>query len=119
LRDRLLVGQVGRMRVLREFRSSREGRARRLRVEGLMREFAWDRIYWSPTAKFGRLVGRVAAEIWRLPRNIRQFIARVETLERRAAGAGHAIKAIHSNRAADRQMASAHISQVQRELEQL
>lgn len=119
LRDRLLVGHVSRMRVLREFRSSREGRPRHLRVEGLMREFAWDRIYWSPPAKFGRLVGRVAAEIWRLPRNIRQFIARVETLERRAADAGHAIKAIHSNRATDRQMAAAHTSQVQRELEQL
>jgi 2-polyprenyl-3-methyl-5-hydroxy-6-metoxy-1,4-benzoquinol methylase len=119
LRDRLLVGKVGRMRVLREFRSSGEGRARHLRVEGLMREFVWDRIYWSPPAKFGRLVGRIAAAIWRLPRNIRQFIARVETLERRASDAGLAIKAIHSNRAADRQTAAAHASQVQREMEQL
>ena len=112
LRDRLLVGKVGRMRVLREFRSSGEGRARRLRVKGLMREFVWDRIYWSPPAKFGRLVGRIAADTWRLPRNIRQFIARVETLERRVADAGVAIKAIHSNRATDRSL-------VQRELEQL
>jgi 2-polyprenyl-3-methyl-5-hydroxy-6-metoxy-1,4-benzoquinol methylase len=119
LRDRLLVGHVGRMRVLREFRASREGRARGLHVEGLTREFVWDRIYWSPPAKFGRLVGRVAIDIWRLPRNIRQFIARVEALERHAAAAGLAIKAIHSNRAADRQTAAAHISQVQSELGQL
>src|SRR5207248_5108528 len=53
LRDRLLVEHTGRTRILREFRRSPEARTRKLPVEGLGRQFVWDRIYWSPPAKFG------------------------------------------------------------------
>ena len=57
LRDRLLISQVGRIRVLREFRRLPESRARLSHIGGLWREFAWDRVYWSPPAKLGRAAG--------------------------------------------------------------
>jgi len=103
LRDRLLVNRVGRMRVLREFRRSREGLATRRHVEGLWRAFAWDRVYWSPLAKFGRFVGRLIGALLRVPRRIREFIVRLEVLERRAAEAAAAIRTMQSARATDRQ----------------
>jgi len=117
LRDRLLVDGVGRMRILREFRRSAEARARRLPVEGLMQEFVWDRSYWSPPAKFGRLVGRGARNIWLLPRHIRAFVGRVETLERRAAEITAGLRNVQSAQVTDRQNTSTHVRRLQETIE--
>ncbi|MGH6878867.1 MAG: class I SAM-dependent methyltransferase [Rhizomicrobium sp.] len=102
LRDRLLVSHVGRMRVLREFGALPEARARRLSVEGFWRESARDRLYWSPPAKFGRFLGRLVGNTYRTPRRIREYIARIEMLERRAAEAAAAIRTVRQN--ADKQV---------------
>jgi len=106
LRDRLLVGRVGRMRILREFRRSPEARARELRVEGLTQQFVWDRLYWSPPAKFGRALGRGARTLWLVRRHIREFTERVETLERRAAQTAAALRNVQSAQMNDRQNAN-------------
>jgi O-antigen chain-terminating methyltransferase len=57
--------------------------------------------------------------LYRLPRRFRQFVARVETLERRASEATATIKTIQSNRAADRQTVTTQNSQVRNRIEQL
>lgn len=118
LRDRLLVNHVGRMRILREFRSSREARERRLHVDGFWQQSSWDRIYWSPPAKFGRFVGHAIGDTWRLPRRIRQFIARVEALERRAAEAAASMRSVQSTQVTDRQNAGNQARKLQEQLHQ-
>ncbi|HEY3638475.1 MAG TPA: class I SAM-dependent methyltransferase [Rhizomicrobium sp.] len=99
LRDRLLIEHVGRMRILREFRASPGART----VEGFWLESVKDRLYWSPPAKFGRAFIRVIVNIYHSPRWTREFIARVELLERRSAEAAAAVRALQSGRATDRQ----------------
>jgi 2-polyprenyl-3-methyl-5-hydroxy-6-metoxy-1,4-benzoquinol methylase len=105
LRDRLLINQVGRMRVLREFRRLPESRGRRSQITGLWREFAWDRLYWSPPAKFGRAAGNWIGAVWRLPRLLRELAARIDSVEKRAAEAAAAIRSIRSAQISDRQNA--------------
>lgn len=112
LRDRVLVAHVGRTRILREFRGSPEARASGRRVEGFWRASAWDRLYWSPPAKCGRSLGRVFWQVYRLPRRIREFVARVEMLEQRATEASGAIRALQSAQFEDRQKSGIQISQV-------
>jgi O-antigen chain-terminating methyltransferase len=103
LRDRILVSHVGRMRILREFRDSQEARARGQQLRGFWRASTGDRLYWSPPAKFGRFVVGLIGGIYRSPRRIREYIARIELLERRAAEASATIRALQSAQAADRQ----------------
>jgi SAM-dependent methyltransferase len=117
LRDRLLVDSVGRMRILREFRRSPEARARKLHVEGLMQEFVWDRVYWSPPAKFGRALGRGVRNLWLVRRHIREFTERVETLERRAAQTTAALRNVQSAQMNDRQNANKHVRRLQDTIE--
>jgi SAM-dependent methyltransferase len=117
LRDRLLLEHVGRMRVLREIRRSPEARGLRSSVKGLMQQLVWDRVYWSPPAKFGRAVGRGARNAWLLPRHIREFIARMETLERRTAETSAALKNVQSAQMTDRQNASKHVRRLQKTIE--
>jgi SAM-dependent methyltransferase len=119
LRDRLLVSHVGRMRILREFRGSLEARAHRLAVKGFRRESAWDRIYWSPPAKLGRSIGRLISNICRSPRRIREYIARIETLERCAAESAAAIRGVKSTQAADRRSTARRVNQLQEQVTQL
>lgn len=107
IRDRLLGGHAGRMRVLREFRKSHEARARR--VAGFRRASAWDRIYWSPPAKAGRSAARAIGNVWHTRRRIREYIARLETVERRAAESASSLRAL---RAAE----ATHISQLKDQL---
>ena len=116
LRDRLLVEHVGRMRVLREFRASPEARRVRLRVRGFWRESAKDRLYWSPPAKFGRGVIRLIGSIYHGPRWFREFIARVELLERRSAENAAAFRRLQSAQTADRQNAIKQIHQIRNQL---
>ncbi len=113
-RDRLLVSHVSKLRILREFHASPDGR--RVHVEGLRQEFLWDRIYWSPPAKFGRFIGRLVGDIYRLPRRIRQFVARVDLLEQRTTQNLAAIRSIQASQIADRQNVA---NQNRRTLEQL
>jgi SAM-dependent methyltransferase len=113
LRDRLLVEHTGRMRLLREFHALP---AARRRVEGFLRESAADRIYWSPPAKFGRAVIRLIGNTYGAPRWLREFIARVEFLERRAAESMAAIKNLRATQIADRQNATNQVSQVKDQL---
>lgn len=96
LRDRLLTGRAGRMRILREFRTSREASERRRSVAGFWRASVWDRIYWSPPAKTGRSLGRTASNIWNVRRIVRDYIARLETVERRTAEGNSAMRALQS-----------------------
>jgi O-antigen chain-terminating methyltransferase len=96
LRDRLLAGRAGRMRVLREFRKSNEARERRHCVAGFWRASVWDRVYWSPLGKSGRTAGRAVANIWNLRRHIREYIARLESVERRTAEGASALRALQS-----------------------
>jgi len=103
LRDRLLVEHVGRMRILREFQGSPESRQAGRRVKGFWSESLKDRLYWSPPAKFGRSLIGMIADIYNGPRWFREFIARVESLERRAAESGAAIRGLQAAQAADRQ----------------
>ncbi|HEX4079733.1 MAG TPA: class I SAM-dependent methyltransferase [Rhizomicrobium sp.] len=103
LRDRILVSYVGRMRIIREFRTSKEACARRQHLPGFWRESAKDRLYWSPPAKFGRRVAGLIGGIYGMPGRIREYIARMELLERRAAEASATIRAVQSAQAADRQ----------------
>jgi O-antigen chain-terminating methyltransferase len=105
------------MRILREFRRSPEARARRLSVEGLMQQFVWDRIYWSPPAKFGRLVGRGARNVWLLPRHIRSFVGRVDALERRAAEITAGLRNVQSAQLTDRQNTNTHVRQLHETIE--
>jgi 2-polyprenyl-3-methyl-5-hydroxy-6-metoxy-1,4-benzoquinol methylase len=116
LRDRILVSYVGRMRILREFRASKEARARRYHLPGFWRESARDRLYWSPPAKFGRLVAALIGGIYRMPGRIRDYIARIELLERRAAEASATIRAVQSAQAADRQNTGKQTRQMQEQL---
>ncbi|HLY06469.1 MAG TPA: class I SAM-dependent methyltransferase [Rhizomicrobium sp.] len=117
LRDRILVENVGRMRILREFRRSSEARAQKLVIEGLTRQFVWDRIYWSPPAKFGRAVGRGASHIWLLRRHIRKFVERVDALERRAAETTAALRNVQSAQMNDRQNTNRHVRRFQETIE--
>lgn len=103
LRDRLLVEHVGRTRILREFRRLPEARSLRLPVKGLTQQLIWERIYWSPPAKFGRAVGRGTRNLWLLPRHVRDFIARVALLERRTAEMTAALKNLQTAQVTDRQ----------------
>ena len=116
LRDRLLVEHVGRMRILREFRTSQEARKARRNVQGFWRESAIDRLYWSPPAKFGRSVIRLIGNMYNGPRWFRDFIARVELLERRAAEAAAATRTLQSAQTADRQNAVKKVNQVKDQL---
>lgn len=113
LRDRLLVHGVGRMRILREFRRSPEARIRKPRVKGLMQQFAWDRLVWSPPAKFGRAVGRGVHNLWLLPRRVREFIGRLEVLERRSVETTAALRNVQSGQINDRRNVSRHVRQLQ------
>lgn len=117
LRDRLLVGGVGRMRILREFHRSEEARARNLPVPGLTRQFIWDRISWSPPAKLGRAVGRGARNLWLLRRHIREFVERVEMLERRAAEISATVRNVQSAQVNDRQNTNRHVRRLQETIE--
>lgn len=117
LRDRLLVEGVGRMRVLREFRRSPEARALKLPVEGLMQQFVWDRVYWSPPAKFGRAVGRGARNVWLLRDHIREFTERVDVLERRAAETVANLRNVQSAQVNDRRNMNRHVRQLQETIE--
>jgi SAM-dependent methyltransferase len=116
LRDRLLVAHVGRMRILREFRTSQDARRTGLGVEGFWREAVNDRLYWSPPAKFGRSVIRLIGNIYHGPRWLREFIARVELLERRSAEMAAATRALQSAQTADRQNAAKNVNQVKDQL---
>lgn len=116
LRDRLLVEHVGRMRMLREFRTSQEARTARRKVQGFWRESAMDRLYWSPPAKFGRAVIRAAGNICNSPRWFREFIARLELLERRAAEAAARDRALQATQTGDRQNAIKNLNQVKDQL---
>jgi 2-polyprenyl-3-methyl-5-hydroxy-6-metoxy-1,4-benzoquinol methylase len=116
LRDRLLISQVGRMRVLREFRRLPESRARRSRISGIWQEFAWDRLYWSPPAKFGRAAGNWIGDFWRLPRALRELGTRMDSLEKRTAEAAAAIRSIRSVQAGDRQNATNQMVRVREHL---
>ena len=109
LRDRLLIEHVGRMRVLREFHASRESR---LPVRGFWKESVKDRLYWSPPAKFARGIIRFIGDVIRTPRWIREFIARVESLERRSAETAAATRSLQSAQTADRQNAARNVNQV-------
>jgi SAM-dependent methyltransferase len=117
LRDRLLVDGVGRVRVLREFRRSPEARKRRLPVEGLRQQFVWDRIYWSPPAKFGRFVGRGVRNVWLLPRHFRAFFGRMEALERREAEITASLRNVQSAQVMDRQNTNKHLRRLQETVE--
>src|SRR5215469_13390641 len=117
LRDRLLVQGVGRMRILREFRRSPEARARKLPIEGLMQQFVWDRVYWSPPAKFGRAVARGANNLWLLRRHIRNFVERVDTLERRTVEITAALRNVQSAQTNDRQNVNRHLRRLQETIE--
>ncbi|MGH6890395.1 MAG: class I SAM-dependent methyltransferase [Rhizomicrobium sp.] len=96
LRDRLLTGRAGRMRVLREFWKSREAREGRRTIAGFWRASVWDRIYWSPPAKSARSLGRGIANIWNARRHVRDYIARLENVERRTAEGASATRALQS-----------------------
>jgi SAM-dependent methyltransferase len=111
LRDRVLIAHVSRMRILREFRVSPEMRASGRKLAGFWRASALDRLYWSPPAKFGRSVGHQFARFCRVPRRIREYIARIEALEKRTAEANAAIRNLQSAQAADRQKTGNQISQ--------
>jgi SAM-dependent methyltransferase len=115
LRDRLLVEHVGRMRILREFHRSREARQAGRRLKGFWSESLKDRLYWSPPAKFGRSLIGLIGDIYHGPRWFREFIARVELLERRAAESGAAIRGLQSAQAADRQNAAKQVKQAKDE----
>jgi O-antigen chain-terminating methyltransferase len=116
LRDRLIVEHVGRMRVLREFRSAPETRRAGLRLEGFWRESLKERLYWSPPAKIGRTVIRLVGNIYHGPRWLREFIARVELLERRSAEAAAAARAQQATQTADRQNATKNVNFVKDQL---
>ncbi|HEY3777883.1 MAG TPA: class I SAM-dependent methyltransferase [Rhizomicrobium sp.] len=96
VRDRLLAGHAGRMRILREFRSSLDARERRRSVAGFWRASAGDRIYWSPPAKAGRSIGRAVSSLWNTRRRVREYIARLETVERRTAETASALRTLQS-----------------------
>jgi 2-polyprenyl-3-methyl-5-hydroxy-6-metoxy-1,4-benzoquinol methylase len=117
LRDRLLIHGVGRMRILREFCRSPEARRLRLPIGGLTQQFLWDRIYWSPPAKFGRFVGRGARNVWLLPHHVRTFIGRVEALERRAAEITGGLRNVQSALVTDRQNANRNVRRLQETIE--
>ena len=117
VRDRLLVEHIGRTRILRELRRSPEARARKLPVEGLRQQFVWDRIYWSPPAKFGRAVGRGARNIWLLPRHIGDFIARMAMVERRTAEMTAALRNMQSAQVTHRNNTNQHVRRLQETIE--
>ncbi|HEX3431010.1 MAG TPA: methyltransferase domain-containing protein [Rhizomicrobium sp.] len=117
LRDRLLVEGVGRMRILREFHRSAEARTQRLPIEGLTQQFVWDRFYWSPPAKFARFISRGARNLWLLRRHIREFIDRVEILERRSAEMTAAVRNLQSAQMHDRQSTNKHLRRLQEVIE--
>ena len=116
LRDRLLGG-VGRMRILREFRASAEPRARGARVQGLRQELAWDRVYWSPPAKFGRFILRGIRHVVLFPWRIRKFVLRVEALEKLAVEAAAALRTLKAAQLSDRQNATSQFRRLRDEAE--
>src|SRR5438105_12775558 len=105
------------MRILREFRRSAEARARRRPIEGLTQQFLWDRIYWSPPAKFGRFIAQSVRNLWLLRRHIRAFVARVEALERRAAEITAGLRNLQSAQLTDRQNTNTHVRRIQETME--
>jgi SAM-dependent methyltransferase len=83
-RDRLLSGEIGRTRLLREFLGSDEARKCGARIEGLRRREITDSLRQSVPAKWAMNVAHAARTIYLLPRRIGQFLKRVDAIERTA-----------------------------------
>lgn len=83
-RDRLLTGDIDRTRLLGELLKSDEARARGARIEGLGRHEFGDAIRHSALARWATNVAHTLRTIYLLPRRIRQFLKRVDGIERTA-----------------------------------
>jgi hypothetical protein len=83
-RDRLLTGEIGRTRLLRELLRSDEAVKRGARIEGLGRRELSEWIRRSAPAKWAMNVAHTVRTIYLLPRRIRQFLKRVDGIERTA-----------------------------------
>jgi O-antigen chain-terminating methyltransferase len=83
-RDRLLTGETGRTRLLREFLRSGEALKRGARIEGLKRREFADWMRRSTPAKWAMNAAHTVRTIYLLPRRIRQFLKRVDGIERTA-----------------------------------
>jgi hypothetical protein len=83
-RDRLLTGEIGRTRLLRKFLRSDEARKRGARIEGLRRREFTDWIRHSAPARWAMSAAHTVRTIYLLPRRIRQFLKRVDGIERTA-----------------------------------
>jgi hypothetical protein len=85
LRDRLLTGQITRLRALRELLKTEEAKQRNARVEGLSLSIARDSFRRSLPGRWLARLGHTIRTIYLLPRRIRQFLKRIDTIERLAA----------------------------------
>jgi hypothetical protein len=92
--DRLLLGEVTRVGLLRELTSSREGREGGVKIAGLWRAEQYERIRSGPVADwfFNFLQALKTASL--LPRRAAQFVRRVDALEKRVAEAALRVEAL-------------------------
>lgn len=84
--DRLLLGRVERTEMLAELMATEEARATGVTLEGLTQARRRERLMSSGVARLFLSAANVFRTVYLLPKRIRQFVKRVETLEQRATG---------------------------------
>lgn len=83
-RDRLFIGTIDRGRLLGELLKSEEARRRGARIEGFSQRALGDAIRRSAPARWTMNAANTFRTIYLLPRRIRQFLKRVDGIERTA-----------------------------------